>query len=212
MRHQFEQMVMEEDDETSLNPHVDKSDIRIQHLNKDIIALGLLTLVPMLIICILLVSVTFAYVLDKQNTWFRSVEYPNASSDDSAYYLSISGTRYVTISSWAGNVFSGLTGFVMILFSFLVAYRYNQVPSTREYHPTPFQLSLFFQARSGNIGSFWSLAQYLRWRKRERLGGMVIETYLMLFTALILRLVDDSEAKFLGECANTNSKLLYLGS
>jgi hypothetical protein len=87
--------------------------------------------------------------------------------------------------------FVSLIGFVMILFTFLIAYRFNRSRTTDNYLPTPFQLSLFFHAKNGSLGSFWSLGRYLRWEKREKrekLGGMVIETCVMLFTIILLRL------------------------
>lgn len=199
---------MDYDNQRLIDPDRQRSNYGIQNASRDIIAVGLLTLIPMLVICGLLLGTTFGYILDQNGDWFRAVDFPDAKSDRASYYLSISATNYVTISSWASNIASSLTGFVMVLFSFLVAYRLSQSRSTGDYLLTPFQLNLFLQAKSGSLGSFWSLARYLKWRKREKIGGMVIDTYLMLTTVLFLRSVTFSATAKTNQCA----QLLYMGS
>ena len=184
--------------------------VRIGGANREI-ALALLAVAfPMLLLSAILLGVVFANRVDQKDLWFRSLEYPSAADDTSAFYIHYEAARFATVASWTSSVAPLLSSFVMLLFSFSAANGLRPANSSHaNSQPTPFQFNLLLQALGGGLGAVVSLLGYGKWKRRAKLVRVVVSTYAVLFTIMILRSVHLNQSG----CKVTEPKhqLCYLG-
>jgi len=98
------------------------------------------------------------------------------SSYNDAFYIKLSPTTFVLLSSFSSSIVPSLVGFLMVLLSFSIS-RYLLDTSElgkRNALPTPYQLGLLLKILNGEIGGLWDWIKYsLWWRVRSKGAGIL---------------------------------------
>ncbi|KAF2157606.1 hypothetical protein K461DRAFT_273808 [Myriangium duriaei CBS 260.36] len=155
--------------------------------------------IPMIVLTVVFLTLVFAYRLD-----VNDIPYPDLTPHafyhhlDDAYYVKLSSTFILQVSSWASTVAPLCGGIFVTLASYPIcrAYLLRVKLGHEKALPTPFQLSLLIRfLEGGSYGALWSWILYcVTWRKRQRQATPVKQiagvTLLVAFLSFLIFLAD----------------------
>lgn len=110
--------------------------------------------------------------------------------DPYSYYVNLSATRIALIASYSSTVISLVTGSAMVLVSYPLAAKFVRYSQKEELNhlPTPYQVGLLINLRSGSVGALWPWFKYMIFRKkiRKHTSGVVKTSVIAVLVALLV--------------------------
>ncbi len=161
---------------------------RISGAKTDIILALTYVLVPSLGLSSLLIGLVVGHRIHTHQPDDGPFSFRQRSNgDDNAYYVNVNGTSPATIASWTSTLGPILAFSIMTLASFPIARKLQDNSRNQSADlPTPFQLSMLFQALTAIASSFWTLFLYRKWNHKERFPSMLRSAYYFLVLTIAL--------------------------
>lgn len=108
--------------------------------------------------------------------------------DPKSYYVNLSATRIALIASYSSTVISLVIGSAMVLVSYPLAamfVRYSQNKDLKHL-PTPYQVGLLVNLRTGSVKALWPWFKYTFRRLRKHTSAVVKASVMAVLLALLL--------------------------
>jgi hypothetical protein len=126
--------------------------------------------IPMLVFSAVLLALVYKYRVTHASNTNENLKSSATSDEAGVYYVNLSATVLIFISSWSSSLGPLLLGFLMTLASYPLARHYwSEVREQKPTLPTPFQFALSVKFISG--GGWGALYNWLRylvgWRKQR---------------------------------------------
>ena len=134
--------------------------------------------IPMLMFTGVLLGLVYHYRITHNEVSFETLRAPGSIDEAGIYYVNLSATVLIFISSWSSSLAAILAGLMMTLASYPIAWRHLR--DVRAYRPqrllTPFQLALTLKfLDGGGWGALWSWIKYVAgWRKQRQLQARTL--------------------------------------
>lgn len=142
--------------------------------------------IPLSILSLALLGVVLGFQIDTSKPTSLG---PDQEPIAGYYIVDMSATTIVLIASYSSTIAPIAVGFAMTLLSYPIANDIIKYSERRQLDklPTPYQLGLMINLRSGSIGSLWPWFKYtFTWRVRHKTAGVVKAFTLGVATALFL--------------------------
>jgi len=109
--------------------------------------------------------------------------------DSSSYYVDLSATRIALIASYSSTIASFVIGSAMLLVSYPLSAKFARYSQSEdlEHLPTPYQIGLLINLRTGSFGSLWPWFKYtVRQKIRRKTSGVVKASAIAVILALFV--------------------------
>lgn len=126
--------------------------------------------IPMLAFSAVLLGLIYKYRVTHSTTGNDRLRSPGTSDEAGVYYVDMSATVLIFISSWSSSVGPLLLGFLMTLASYpLTRHYWQEIQDQKPTLPTPFQFALSLKfIGGGGWGALYSWMRYLVGWKHQR--------------------------------------------
>lgn len=142
--------------------------------------------IPLSILSVALLGAVLGFQIDTSNSTNLG---PGQEAIAGYYIVQLSATTIALIASYSSTVAPIAVGFAMTLLSYPIANDIIKYSERKQFEklPTPYQLGLMINLRSGSVGSLWPWFKYtFRWRVRHKTVGVVKAFTLGVTSALLL--------------------------
>ncbi|KAI1319959.1 hypothetical protein F5Y16DRAFT_390454 [Xylariaceae sp. FL0255] len=152
-----------------------------------------IVILPMLTFNAVLLGLIFRYRVTHRASINENLQSPVTNGETGVYYVNLSATVLIFISSWSSSLGPLLLGFLMTLASYPLARRYwSDIRQQKPLLPTPFQFALSLKLING--GGWSALCSWLTyligWRKqRQPQSTLLIESAFFTIIIVVLSLV-----------------------
>ncbi|KIW13043.1 hypothetical protein PV08_08230 [Exophiala spinifera] len=133
--------------------------------------------IPMLAFSAVLLGLVYRYRVTHSTTGDSRLRSPGTTDEAGVYYVNLSATVLIFISSWSSSVGPLLLGFLMTLASYpLTRHYWQDIQEQKPTLPTPFQFALSLKfLGGGGWGALYSWMQYLiGWKHQRQLQSRLL--------------------------------------